>query len=476
MADPVCKPFRRWLAGSALALLGGCSMAPTYHPPVIAAPPAYKEAAPADGVWQPVGTARPRSDWWTAFGDPTLDTLEARIDASNPTLAGALARYDIARAYLAGAKAGLLPHVGLDASVIRNRQSDERPLRGGSQPDFYTAAAIGGDIGYEADLWGRVRNSVAAGRAEAQGAADEVAAVKLSLEGQLASDYIALRGQDRQLALLNETIDAFGKADALTRRRFKGGIASGMDVGRADALLGEAQAQAAEVAASRARTEHAIAALVGEPASSFTLAPAATVLAIPAIPTGLPSILLAARPDVASAERRMAAANARIGVAKAAFFPQITLGGNGGFQSTALAGLIAAPNLFWAIGPGAILNLFDGGRRRADLAAARAAWTLAASDYRARALGAFQDVEDALATLHHLGDAQAAQDRAVTAATTTQDIALDRYVKGAATYLDVATAQEAALRDRQAALDLETRRQAASVALFRAIGGGWQPS
>lgn len=474
MADPVRKPLRRWLTSAALALLGGCSMAPTYRPPAIAAPPAYKELSATDPVWRPAAAAIPRLDWWIGFGDATLDGLEARVATSNPTLAGALARYDVARAYLAGAKAGLMPHVGLDANVTRNRQSDERPLRGGNQPDFYTAAAIGGDIGFEADLWGRVRNSVASGQAEAQGAADEVAAVKLSLEGQLASDYVALRGQDRQLALLNETIDAFGKADVLTRRRFQGGIASGMDVGRADALLGEAQAQAAEVAASRARTEHAIAGLIGEPASSFTLAPAATVLAIPAIPVGVPSTLLASRPDVAAAERRMAAVNARIGVAKAAFFPQITLGGSGGFQSTALAGLIAAPNLFWAVGPGALLNLFDGGRRRADLAAARADWTLAASDYRTRALAAFQDVEDTLAALRHLGDAQAAQDRAVAAATATQKIALDRYVKGAATYLDVATAQEAALRDRQAALDLETRRQAASVALFRAIGGGWR--
>lgn len=474
MADPVRKPLRRWLAGAALALLGGCSMAPTYRPPAIAAPAAYKELSAADPVWRPAAAAIPRPDWWTGFGDATLDGLEARVATSNPTLAGALARYDVARAYLAGAKAGLMPHVGLDANLARNRQSDERPLRGGNQPDFYTAAAIGGDIGFEADLWGRVRNSVASGQAEAQGAADEVAAVKLSLEGQLASDYVALRGLDRQLALLSETIDAFGKADALTRRRFQGGIASGMDVGRADALLGEAQAQAAEVAASRSRTEHAIAGLVGEPASSFTLAPAATGLAIPTIPIGVPSVLLASRPDVAAAERRMAAANARIGVARAAFFPQITLGGSGGFQSTALAGLIAAPNLFWAVGPGALLNLFDGGRRRADLAAARADWTMAASDYRNRALAAFQDVEDALAALRHLGDAQAAQDRAVAAAKGTQEIALDRYVKGAATYLDVATAQEAALRDRQTALDLETRRQAASVALFRAIGGGWR--
>ncbi|WP_322965037.1 efflux transporter outer membrane subunit [Sphingomonas fuzhouensis] len=470
MADPL----RHWMAGAALALLGGCSMAPAYHPPAIAAPPAFKEAA-GDSTWKPVDTlaAAPRGDWWTGFGDATLDRLEARIDADNPTLAGALARYDLARATLAGARSGLFPHVELTPGILRNRQSDDRPLRGGTQPDFYTAATLGGDISYEADLWGRVRNSVAAGRALAQASQDDLAAVKLALQGQLATDFVRLRGKDRQLSLLNQTIDAFAKADALTRNRFRGGIATGMDVGRAGALLGEARAQYAALEADRAVTEHAIASLVGQPASTFSIPRSDAAMRLPAIPIGLPSTLLAHRPDIAAAERRMAAANARIGVAKAAFFPQITLGGSGGFQGTALAGLVAAPNIFWAIGPGAILNLFDGGKRRADVAAARADWRGAVADYRGHALSAFQDVEDALALLHHLGAAQTAQDQAVTAATSTQVIALDRYIKGAATYLDVATAQESALRDRQAALTLETQRLAAAVALIRALGGGW---
>ncbi|WP_314372324.1 efflux transporter outer membrane subunit [Sphingomonas paucimobilis] len=472
----MAKRLCRWLAGAALGLLGGCSMAPAYHPPAMPTPPAFKEvSSTSDSVWKPAGglTTAPRGDWWTGFGDPTLNQLEARIDADSPTLAAALARYDLARATLAGARSGLFPHVELTPGLIRNRQSDERPLRGGNQPDFYTAATLGGDISYEADLWGRVRNSVASGRALAEASRDDLAAVKLALQGQLATDFVQLRGQDQQLALLTQTITAFAKADALTRNRFRGGIATGMDVGRAGALLGEARAQYAETEAARAITEHAIASLVGQPASTFSIPHRDGAMTLPAIPIGLPSTLLARRPDVAAAERRMAAANARIGVAKAAFFPQITLGGAGGFQSTALAGLVAAPNLFWAIGPGAILNLFDGGKRRAEVAAARADWNGAVADYRTHALGAFQDVEDALATLHHLGEAQAAQDQAVASATRTEQIALDRYIKGAATYLDVATAQESALHDRQAALALENRRLMAGVALIRALGGGW---
>lgn len=454
-------------------------MAPAYRPPVMATPAAYKEMpTTGDGLWKPVDAiaAAPAAAWWTGFGDPLLDELEGRIERDNPTLAGALARYDLARATLAGARSGLFPHVELTPGLLRNRQSDERPLRGGSQPDFYTAATLGGDLSYEADLWGRVRNSVASGRALAEASRDDLAAVKLALQGQLATDFVQLRGQDQQLALLAKTIDAFARADALTRNRFRGGIATGMDVGRAGALLGEARAQYAALEASRAITEHAIASLVGQPASTFAIPRRDAPLAQPAIPVGLPSTLLAARPDVAAAERRMAAANARIGVARAAFFPRITLGGTGGFQSTALAGLVAAPNLFWAIGPGAILNIFDGGQRRADLAAARASWKAAMADYRSHALGAFQDVEDALATLRHLDDAQTAQAQAVAAAASTEQIALDRYIKGAATYLDVATAQESLLRDQQSALSLQTQRLAASVALARALGGGITPA
>jgi len=451
--------------------LAGCSFAPAYHPPVAPAPASFKEAGPWTAA-SPADLAA-RGSWWSLYGDTILDGLETRIDSDNPTLAGALARYDQSRAYLRQAHAGLFPTVGASADIERDRQSDTRPLRGGTQPDTYGNAATGITIGYELDLWGRVRNSVAAGKAEAEASADDLAAIRLSLEAQLADSYLALRGYDQQMALLSATVDAYAKADAMTERRFKGGIASGIDTGRSGTQLAEAQAQFADVQAARALTEHAIASLVGTPASSFAIQSAVVPLILPDVPTGLPATLLQRRPDVAAAERRMAAANSGIGVAKAAFFPAITLGGQAGFQSGGVPGLFSAPSTFWSIGPGAVLNLFDGGKRRAQLAVARSAWTQATAAYRGQVLQAFQDVEDNLAQLHHLGDEARAEDRAVQQAGQTETLSLNRYVKGAVTYLDVVTAQTTALRTRSVAIQLQTRRLQASVGLIRATGGGW---
>lgn len=462
----------RALAGVALiASLAGCSFAPAYHPPVTPMPAAYKETGPWTAA-VPADTA-PRGDWWMLYGDATLDRLETQLAKDNPTLAAAVGRTDEANAYLAEARSGLFPHIGIDTSITDNRQSNNRPLRGRDQPNTYPADTVGGEVGYELDLWGRVRNEVAAGRAEATASADDLAAVRLSLEAQLASSYIALRGEDRQLRLLSATVDAFAKADAMTRRRFQGGIASGIDTGRSGAELADAQAQLADVQSARALTEHAIASLVGVPALSFAIPPAAIEMPVPDVPVGLPSTLLQRRPDVASAERQMFAANAEIGVAKAAFFPSISLGGQGGFQNTGLPGLFTAPNIFWSIGPSAVLNLFDGGRRRAQLAIARAAWTQATARYRRRVLTAFQEVEDGIAQLHHLGVEADAEDRAVRQAGQTEALSLNRYVKGAVTYLDVVTAQTTALQTRRAALRLDTARLQASVGLIRALGGGW---
>ncbi|GAA0332120.1 multidrug efflux RND transporter outer membrane subunit OpmB [Sphingomonas oligophenolica] len=468
MSDRICRAA----ALIAAAALGGCSLAPTYRPPVVAAPAAFKEAGP----WLPAApadAARPEP-WWTLFGDPTLDGLERQLADANPTIAGAVGRYDAARAYLARARADLFPSVSIGSQLTRNRQSDNRPLRGSNQPDLYAADTASGAAGYELDLWGRVRNSVAAGRAEAEASADDIAAVRLSLAGELASDYIALRGADQQIALLNNTVDDYAQADALTQRRFRGGIASGVDAGRSGAQLDEARAQLSDVMAGRALIEHAIASLVGVPASSFTIAPATTSLAMPAIPAGLPSTLLERRPDVAAAERRMMAANAKIGVARAAFFPSISLGGQGGFQSTALAGLVSAPNLFWSVGPSAVLSLFGGGRRRAQVALARADWDQTTAAYRGNVLRAFQDVEDSLSQLHLIGDEAEAEQQAEIQAAQVETLSLNRYVKGAVTYLDVVTAQTTALRIHRAVIDLTTRRLQASVRLARAVGGGWR--
>ncbi|MCY1174669.1 Outer membrane protein OprJ [compost metagenome] len=284
---------------------------------------------------------------------------------------------------------------------------------------------------------------------------------------------MALRGLDRQSELLVQTVDAFAKADHLIARRFQAGIVSGIETSRSGAQLAEARAQLADVAAARALTEHAIASLVGTSASAFTITPATTPFAIPAVPLGVPATLVERRPDIAAAERRMAAANAGIGIAKAAFFPAIRLGGSAGFQDTGLPGLLSASNTIWSIGPSAVLNLFDGGRRRAELAVARARWASAAADYRATVLTAFQQVEDNLAQLHRLGDEADAENEAVRQAAATERLSLNRYDKGAVTYLEVFTAQTTALRTRRAALDLETRRLQASVRLIRALGGGW---
>jgi NodT family efflux transporter outer membrane factor (OMF) lipoprotein len=459
------------LAPILASVLAGCSMAPAYQVPVTTTPVAFKEAGP--WVAATPGDPAAGGQWWSSYGDPTLDSLEGKIEQGNPTLAEALGRYDEARADLRVARAGLLPSVGLSGEATDNRQSDNRPLRGGGQPDLYPADALAGDLSFELDLWGRVRNTVAAGRAAAEASADDLAAVRLSLEARLASTYIVLRGYDAQASLLSATVDAYQKADDMTQRRFNGGVASGLDTGRSGAQLAEAQAQLADVQSARAQCEHAIASLVGTPASSFSIAPAQVDFTLPTIPVGLPSTLLERRPDVAAAERHMAEANARIGVAKAAFFPAIGLGGQGGFQNTGLSNLFTAPNLFWSIGPSTVLNLFDGGRRHAELAAARARWDQSTADYRRHVLTAFQDVEDGLSQLHHLGDESDAEAQAVRMAGQAEQISMNRYVGGAVDYLEVVTAQTTALRTRRTALDLRTRRLEASVNLIEAIGGGW---
>lgn len=463
----------RWATAALLpaVLLAGCSLAPTYQPPVTPAPVAFKETGP----WQPAEPASPSAagDWWTLYGDTTLDSLEQRINSANPTLAGALGRYDEAQGYLREARSDLFPHIGIGSDLDRERQSDSRPLRGSGQPDYYSADTVSGQAGYEIDLWGRVRNQVAAGKAQAQASADDLAAIRLSLEAELATSYVTLRGLDRQTQLLLATVDAYTKADRMTRRRFAGGIATGIETGQSGTQLAEAQAQLADVQNSRALTEHAIASLVGTPASSFAVAPAPIVLDMPSVPVGVPSTLLQRRPDVAAAERRMYAANRGIGVAKAAFYPQISIGGMGGVQNTALSGLFGAGNVLWSVGPNMAFSLFDGGKRRGQLAVARAAWTQATADYRGQVLKAFQDVEDGLSQLHHLGDEAQAEDRAVQQAAQVERLSLNRYTKGAVDYLQVVTAQTTALRVRRAALVLETQRLQASIALIRATGGGW---
>ena len=351
------------LAATAVAAgLTGCSLAPAYSPPQVSVPVAFKE----DGPWTravPADALR-RDAWWQTYGDPLLDRYETQLQNDNPTLAEGLARYDTARAFAQEAAAVGLPSLSSGGQITRDRQSDNRPLRGSNQPDNYSADTLGVSADYELDLWGRVRNLVAAGRAEAQASAADLESVRLSLQASLANDYVRLRSLDAEAALLDDSVKAYASAYGITHDRFTEGLVSDMDVSRAETLLQSTRAQVAHLAAQRALVEHAIASLVGTPASSFSIPASNQALNLPNVPTGLPSTLLQRRPDVAAAERRAAAANARIGVARAAFFPRLDLAAASGWQNTAFANLLAPGNTYWLLGPQAALTLFDGGARK----------------------------------------------------------------------------------------------------------------
>jgi NodT family efflux transporter outer membrane factor (OMF) lipoprotein len=457
-----------WLAGG--LALAGCDLAPDYTPPVVAVPATYTEA----GDWQKAEPldALPRGPWWEAYQDPELDRLEERIDAGNPTLAAEAAIYDQARAFAQEAESGLFPVVGLGGTISENRQSKRRPLRSANQPTYYGANTIDAQAGFEVDLWGRIHDLVQAGKAQAQAGSADLEAVRLSLHAELASDYLTLRGLDEEIALLQSTTDNYRRALGLVQARFQGAIASGVDVSQAETQLSSATAQISDYVSRRALMEHAIATLIGEPAPAFTLARSAAPVTQPDVPAGVPSTLLQRRPDVAAAERQVAASNELVGVAKAAYYPRLSLSLLGGAQDTGF-NLVSLPNSIWSVGPSLSLPLFEGGLRDAQLAASQAALVQAVQRYRATVLGAFQDVEDGLAEMHYLGQSLRDQEAAAGSAKRSTDLALTLYRDGAENYLQVVVAQNAELSAEQTALDLRTRRLEASVGLIRALGGGW---
>jgi len=457
-----------------LLALAGCVAGPDYRRPaaVPVMPPAYagwKIAEPqAD---------RPRGRWWELFGDPELNRLEADAAAANQELKAAVAAFDQARAGADLARAGLFPNVTLAPAATRERDSDNRPVDaapGGPLPAFSTFTAPL-TAGYEVDLWGRVRRGVEAARAQVQAGADDIAAVQLALQAEVATEYFAVRALDAELRLLRDSVDVFRKALELTRHRRQGGVASDLDVAQAETVLKSTEAQLPALALQRARFVHGLAVLTGQPAPAFALAEQPLRTAPPAIPPGLPSELLERRPDVAAAERRMAAANAQIGVAQAAFFPALTLNGMAGLQSLEAGTLFNWPSRLWAVGPSLSLPVFEGGQRRAAVRQRQAAYNQTVAQYRQTALAAFAEVEDQLAAQALLA-AQHEQARAALAAARKQlEIATNRYRAGLVTYLEVAVAQNLALQQERAVIGLHGTRLVTTVALVKALGGAWPP-
>jgi NodT family efflux transporter outer membrane factor (OMF) lipoprotein len=453
-------------------LLGACSLAPPLKTPVVPTGDAYKELGPWTSA-QPADRL-PRDSWWSLYDNQELDELEKQLIAGNPTLAAALADYAQAKALADQARAGLFPTLGVNGSTERARESVHAPLISNATSRYYNDNTLGGSVSYELDLWGQIRNEVATAKDNAAASAADLENAQLSLIAQLVNDYIQLRSLDRDSKILVETVEAYTRALLLTEQRHGAGIAPGLDVSQAQTQLDAARAQAAQTLAERALMEHAIAALLGVSASTFSIKPQIVDIALPQIPSGVPATLLQRRPDIAAAQRRMMAANANIGVARAAYFPTITLGATGGFQSTGYSNWLSAPSSFWAIGPNALLSVFDGGLRRAQVAQARAEFDASAANYRSTVVTAFQQVEDSLATLNHYHDASAEEKAAVDAAQRTLNFAMALYKQGATDYLTVVTSQTALLQTQLQALNFDTLQLSSSVNLILALGGGWQ--
>ena len=460
---------------SAAATLAACSLAPVYQPPVTAAPAAsYKEA----GDWKPAqpADAQPRGPWWNIYHDTRLDTLEGQVTTSNQDLKAAFARLQQARAQIRYVRASYLPTVTASAGASRTRTSVNAPQYSTVKPSTQNDFLLESDVSYEIDVFGRVRYSVAAARASAQASAADLAVVDLSMHSELALDYFTLCSEDTQQSLLDRTVTDYTRALELTQNLYNGGAAPLADVAQAQAQLETARTQAEDIRLRRAQTEHAIAVLVDQQASTFHLDPEPLPPDVnpPVVAPGLPSELLERRPDVAGAERRVASANASIGVARAAYFPVFSLAAAAGYESTGRVSLINAPSALWSLGASAVGTLFDGGRRHAQTDQARAAYDEQVANYRSTVVTAYSEVEDWLAALRQLERESTSESAAVAATTTELEQANYRYKAGAATYLEVVIAENASLAAQLSAADIQVRRMTSSVLLVKALGGGWE--
>jgi NodT family efflux transporter outer membrane factor (OMF) lipoprotein len=474
-----------WGSTALVCVLGmqtACSVGPKYTRPTAEVPSAYKELPPgADKATQGWKTAEPRDQaargkWWQSFNDPQLEALEEQVNVSNQNLQAAEAQFRQARALVRLNRAGYYPTITAAPSITTTHPSINRSIRPSVQASTFNDYVLPLDLSYEADIWGRVRRTVEESGANAQASAADLQTIRLSIQSELATNYFTLRGLDSERQLLDSTVAAYAKALELTTNRYNAGVAPRSEVSQAETQLETTRAEAVDLGVARAQIEHAIAALVGRPASGLSIPPSPITGPPPSVPAGVPSELLERRPDVAAAERTVAAASAGIGIARTAYFPALTLAASAGFESTNITNWLTWPSRFWSIGPTLLQTVFDGGQRRALSEQAQAAYDTAVASYRQSVLNAFQEVEDNLALLRILADEAGVQEAAVKAAQRSLELAINRYKGGVITYLEVIIVQSATLANERTAVDILRRRMIGSVVLIKALGGGWDAS
>jgi NodT family efflux transporter outer membrane factor (OMF) lipoprotein len=460
-------------AVAGLVFFTGCTVGPNYVRPAVTTPANYKEI---DGwkVAQPKDTVL-RGTWWEMFNDPELNGLEQQVDVSNQNIAAAEAAFRQARALVQEARANYFPTITIGIGVTNSSRSTTIMGSSGTRttPTQYSLPV---DVSWELDVWGRIRREVESSQAGAQASAADLQTAKLSAQTELAQDYFQLRALDSQKRLLDDTVADYQKSLDLTQNQYAAGVVSRADVLQAETQLKTTQAQAVDVGVQRAQLEHAIALLIGKTPDEVSVSVLSPSIQPPPIPLGLPSQLLERRPDIAAAERRVAQANAQIGVAEAAYFPTVSLGASGGFESTSFARWISAPSRFWSVGPTITQTVFDGGLRRAQTDQARAVYDASVALYRETVLTGFQQVEDNIAALRILENEAQIQDEAVKSARQTVTIVTNQYKAGIVNYLNVIVVQAAALNNERTAINILGNRLNASVLLIKALGGGWDVS
>ncbi|WP_065498872.1 efflux transporter outer membrane subunit [Burkholderia stabilis] len=473
------RPLSAAVAVATAVLLAGCAVGPDYHRPDTSIPAAFKEAPAGWKVAQPADRAD-RGPWWAVYNDPQLDALIGKLNASNQTIAQSAAAYRQARALVTEARAAYFPTVGLTASGSRARtprtSSSSSSFGSGSSGSIGNSYSVGLDASWEPDLWGKVSRTVSAQRAGEAAAAADLANARLSQQALLAQTYFQLRTSDALQKLLDDTVKSYAQSLKLTQNQYAQGVAARADVIQAQTQLQSAQAASIDNGVARAQFEHAIATLIGEPASTFSLPPNPLAAEPPITPVDVPSALLERRPDIAAAERRAASANEQIGVAISAFFPTLTLSATGGFQSSVWSQLFTLPARFWTVGPQLAATLFDAGLRAAQTDAARATYDQDVAAYRLAVLTAFQDVEDNLASQRILAQEIDVQRQAVDSAEHALAIVTNQYKAGTVAYLNVLTAQTTAFTAQQKLTTIAGQRMVSSVGLVKALGGGWDAS